>query len=187
MSAQPFRWFDPSLSIRVQAKATPSPPPQSGPTLATLATLAGVGSENAVSALRDDEAGERAAIVEYEAGVPRDWAEAVARVYTMPAPAGVPERRWDAAKDAAGRLLDRWAATAALLGWGPLDLFGADPERPLARVDRMGLCWLIGKGDEVIALADDGARIRTRSGALLRYVKSNNSGAVPLWQLSTGV
>jgi hypothetical protein len=37
---------------------------------------------------------ERAAIVEFDAGVPREWAEGFARICTGPRPAAIPPARW---------------------------------------------------------------------------------------------
>jgi hypothetical protein len=50
------------------------------------------------------------------------------------------------------------------LGWHAEDLFGADRERPFARVDRAGLVWFIGKG-EVWAITAETATIQEPSGA----------------------
>jgi len=41
------------------------------------------------------------------------------------------------------------AARAAEFGWGPLDLFGCDREAPFARVDRLGMLWLLNGGNVV--------------------------------------
>jgi hypothetical protein len=52
-------------------------------------------------------------------------------------PGDVPPRRWLRFIDDCGHFLDGgWAARAKELGWGPLDLFGCDRERPFARIDR---------------------------------------------------
>jgi hypothetical protein len=56
-----------------------------------------------------------------------------------------------------GRFLDcGWALKAAQFGWGPLDLFGCDRERPFARVDHLGLLWLL-KGGTIVELHRDRA------------------------------
>jgi hypothetical protein len=53
-------------------------------------------------------------------------------------------QRWTQFIDDYGRVLDDgWAERAAALGWGPLDLFGCDRERPLARHDHAGLLWVL--------------------------------------------
>ncbi len=107
---------------------------------------------------------ERAAIVEYDGGAPRAWAEALARLHPSKPPGDVPPRRWMRFIDDCGRFLDAgWATRAAQLGWGPLDLFGCDRERPFARIDRLGLLWLL-NGNDVVELHRDRAIIETERG-----------------------
>jgi hypothetical protein len=85
---------------------------------------------------------ERATIVEYDGGAPRPWAEGFARLDPNNPPGDVPLRRWLRFIDDGGRFLDGgWVDTAAAFGWGPLDLFGCDRERPFARIDHLGLLW----------------------------------------------
>jgi hypothetical protein len=48
--------------------------------------------------------------------------------------------------DDAGHFLDTWAAEPAACGWGPLEVFGCDRNRPWQRLDKMGLAWFIGGG-----------------------------------------
>ena len=54
-----------------------------------------------------DDLDERAALVEYGAGVPRSWAEGFAALCTMAPPAGFTPERWQRIVDAAGSFLDR--------------------------------------------------------------------------------
>lgn len=108
---------------------------------------------------------ERAAIVEYDGAAPRAWAEGFARLDTSKPPADVPQRRWLRFLDDCGRFLDGgWAARAAALGWGPLDLFGCDRERCVVRVDNLGLLWLL-NGGKLIELHRDCAILETAGGA----------------------
>src|SRR5688572_14063966 len=51
---------------------------------------------------------ERAAIVEFDAEVPRHWAEGYARLLGQSAPAEVTPARWQTYIDDCGRFLDRW-------------------------------------------------------------------------------
>ena len=112
---------------------------------------------------------ERAAIVEYDGEIPRAWAEGFARLDPDRPPADVPPRRWQRFVDDVGRFLDDgWAAEAAALGWGPLDLFGCDRERPFARIDHAGLLWLL-NGDRLVELDRHRAMIETRTGARQSY------------------
>src|SRR4051812_46929053 len=76
--------------------------------------------------LDSDQLAERAALVEFGAGVPRQWAEGFARLDPVQPPADVPPDRWQTFVDDVGRFLDGgFAASASRLGWGSLDLFGA--------------------------------------------------------------
>jgi hypothetical protein len=87
---------------------------------------------------------ERAGVIEYDGNVPRAWAEGYARLHPDHPPGDVPLRRWQTFVDDCGRFLDGgWANRVAALGWGPLDLFGCDRERPFARIDHAGLLWLV--------------------------------------------
>jgi hypothetical protein len=112
---------------------------------------------------------ERAAVVEYDGGAPRAWAEGFARLDPSRPPADVPQQRWLRFIDDCGRFLDGgWATRAAAFGWGPLDLFGCDRERPFVRPDHKGLLWLV-NGGTIIELNNHGARIQTKTGAPQSY------------------
>ena len=129
---------------------------------------------------------ERAAIAEYDGGAPRAWAEALARLDPNKPPGDVPPRRWLRFSDDCGRFLDgAWAARAAAFGWGPLDLFGCDPERPFARVDHLGLLWLL-NGGSVVELHPDRAILETERGARQCYRRRpvEVGRVVPAWELS---
>lgn len=129
---------------------------------------------------------ERAAVIEYDGGAPRAGAEGLVRLDPAKPPADVPARRWLRFVDDCGRFLDGgWAERANSLGWGPLDLFGCDRERPFARVDNMGLLWLL-DGREIIELYRDRALIETTSGAhqLYRRRPVEVGRVVLAWELS---
>jgi len=112
---------------------------------------------------------ERAAIVEYDGGTPREWAEALARLDPAHPPSDVPLERWVQFINDCGRCLDEGRADrAAALGWGPLDLFGCDRERPWARIDHQGLLWLL-NGDKIVELYRDKALIETATSARQTY------------------
>ena len=126
---------------------------------------------------------ERAALIEYGAGVPREWAEGFARLELAKPPTGFDARRWRTLIDDGGKFLDRWGAEAARLGWSALDVFGAHPVAPAVRYDAAGLVQLI-SGGEVIAVRADRATIRARlSRSELTYLRSPRAGAVALWDL----
>jgi hypothetical protein len=83
---------------------------------------------------------ERAAIVEHDGVILREWAEGFARLDPNRPPSDVPPQRWLRFVDDVGLFLDsRFCASAAALGWGPYDLFGCDRNRPFARIDQLGL------------------------------------------------
>ena len=130
---------------------------------------------------------ERAAIIEYDGGAPRTWAEALARLDPANPPADVPLARWQQFIDDCGRFLDLgWANLAEAFGWGPLELFGCDRERPLARYDHMGLLWLI-QGRKLVALTAQTATIDTLTGSLQIYrrVPMGSGRIVLAWELAS--
>jgi hypothetical protein len=83
-----------------------------------------------------------------------------------------------------GRFLDGpFCAVAAALGWGPLDLFGCDRDRPFARIDQAGLLWLL-NGDRLVALSENTATIETCTGARQTFGrKPTEPGRVLVWEL----
>jgi hypothetical protein len=108
---------------------------------------------------------ERAGVIEYDGNVPRAWAEGYARLHPDHPPGDVPLRRWQTLVDDCGRFLDGgWANRVAALGWGPLDLFGCDRERPFAQIDHAGLLWLV-NGGTLVELNRNRAIIEGRTGA----------------------
>jgi hypothetical protein len=132
----------------------------------------------------EDAKEERAAIVEYDGGIPRTWAEGFARLHPDRAPAGVSPQRWGRFVDDIGRFLDGpFCSIAAALGWGPLDLFGCDRDRPFARIDQQGLLWLLG-GNRVVALCETTATIETQTGARQTFRrKPDEPGRALAWEL----
>jgi hypothetical protein len=164
--------------VTPQNKGAPMRPESPAPSIpdrsATLATK-GADSE------------ERAAIVEHDGGATRtSWAEDFARLDPERPPAEVPPHRWQRFVDDVGLFLDGgFAEQAAALGWGPHDLFGCDGDRPLARIDRAGLLWLL-KGDKLVALTADTATIEARTGTRLTYRRKPDGepGRVLAWELS---
>ena len=103
------------------------------------------------------------------AGAPRTWAEALARLDPNSPPHDVPLDRWQRfIEDCESFRRLGWANLAEACGWGPLELFGCDRERPLARYDHMGLLWFI-QGRRLVALRADSATIDTLTGSLQIY------------------
>jgi hypothetical protein len=134
-----------------------------------------------------DAEDERAAIIEHDGGVPRDWAEGFARLDPDLPPPYVPPPRWRLFIDDCGRFLDGgFAAHAAALGWGPHDLFGCDRDRPVARVDQAGLLWLL-RGHRLVALTADTAVVETPTGARQTYRRRPHApGRALAWELTSG-
>lgn len=61
----------------------------------------------------EDAVDERAAIIEFEAGAPRDWAEQFARILYRRRPAGVSDLDWSWFVTACGRIIDEAPERAA--------------------------------------------------------------------------
>jgi hypothetical protein len=138
---------------------------------------------NAVA--RWGEAGEeRAAIVQHDGGIPREWAEGFGRLDPDRPPKGVSPKRWLQFINDIGQFLDSpFCAVAAALGWTAFDLFGADRDRPFARIDHAGLLWLL-NGNRLAMLAENTATIETRTRARQTYrLKPSAPGRVLAWEL----
>jgi hypothetical protein len=139
-----------------------------------------------VGAAWDKAQAEHDAIVAYDCeGIPRAWTEGFAQLDPNDPPGDVPAKRWLQFVDDLGRFLDSpFCAVAVTLGWEACDLFGADRDRPYARIDRVGLLWLL-NGDKLVALTDATATIETRTGRRQTYRrKPNDPGRVLAWELA---
>lgn len=130
----------------------------------------------------NDDAAERAALIQYGAGVPSEWAEGYARLLTLPRPNSYSDAAWQTLIDDGGRFLDAWARQAAALGWDAADLFGVHPKAPAARPDCMGLVPLIG-GGAVVAITEATARIRFPTGSEQTYYRRPPAAGIPVWTL----
>jgi hypothetical protein len=99
----------------------------------------------------------------------------------------VDHARWQQAVEDGRRLLATWGEQAAALGWSGEELFGLHepPSNPhpsyrrLARYDCTGLVWLL-SGNHVVALTDNTASIKHRSGSMTVYRKHNKPALGPL-------
>ena len=181
-----FRFFDPWAALG--GRETPASPAAkvanpakvNVPAWEILAFLAGLAdpprcfsvpvpaAERAAASWSRAEA-ERAAIVEHDGTIPREWAEGFARLDPDYPPGDVPPCRWQRFVDDVGRFLDSpFCAVAAALGWGPHDLFGCDRDRPFAGIDGAGLIWLL-NGDRLVALTHSTATVETRTGVRKTY------------------
>ena len=98
--------------------------------------------------------------------------------------ASVPYDRWRNFVAAAARFLaGPFAERASALGWTALDLFGCDDSRPLARLDRAGLIWLL-NGRKLVALTAEMAVVQTRTGTRQTYRRPREPRRVLAWELS---
>jgi hypothetical protein len=94
------------------------------------------------------------------ATTPESYDDALERLLASPPhPELVPADRLDLFAIDAQRFVAAWGSQALALGWTVDDLFGLDPVAPLARYDRMGLCWLLKGRERVIALTATQARL----------------------------
>jgi hypothetical protein len=114
---------------------------------------------------------ERAALLEYDAGMPRPWVEPVARLLCSGPPGDYDPVRWQKVTDATLRFLDQWAAVAYALSWQLEEIIGMDPVASAARHDRKGLALLLERGSRVVAIDADGADIMTAQGSQQRYYR----------------
>jgi hypothetical protein len=160
-----------------------------GATVIQLAREFKIGIERLLrdeQALQDanDAFEERAAIAEYEGGLPRAVAEGIARLETLPALKRFSEKRRQAIIDGTAKFADVWAAKALKLGWSVEELFGLHPSAPEARLDACGLAFLLDSG-EVIAMDEKTAVIRSFTGIITRYYRGDckRTGAQLAWDI----
>ena len=99
----------------------------------------------------------------------------------------VPPERWRQTVADSESFVAQWGEQAKALEWSSRDLWGLHqpPENPhpsysrLSRYDQTGLLWLLG-GQSVTALSSETAVIRSASGSILKYRKSNKPAIGPL-------
>jgi len=153
---------------------------------ANAASAAGSGQEECRLQTNDPrQFEERAAIIEFDAGVPREWAEGFAQLCTMPRHPDFTEERWKTLIDDAGIFLDRWAVQVAALGWATREVFGVGSNKPDARLDLKGLVPLIG-GNKIVMASGESVAIQTPTGnrqRIFRRVDEQSLGRVPVWEL----
>ncbi len=130
---------------------------------------------------------ERAAIIEHEAGIPRKWAEAFARVDCMEKPAAIKKDCWQRIKDTIGRMLDTPEHINGFErhGWAVGDIFGCHARAPQTRLDAMGLVFLL-RAHEVISVVDSNtiALKNIHNGNQLCFTRrTNTQEGVMLWEL----
>ncbi|MCH8172267.1 MAG: hypothetical protein IIA70_03055 [Proteobacteria bacterium] len=113
---------------------------------------------------------ERAAIHEYEGGLPREWAEAFANLQFMDRPDQYTTAEWEEVINDAGLFADKWAARARDLGWTIMDIFAVHKSGSRKRLDGEGVILSL-RGNKVIAITADHIIIETSTGARQRVCK----------------
>jgi hypothetical protein len=98
-----------------------------------------------------DAEAERAAIIEFDGGVPRLWAEALAKLCRRRRPDSVTSREWDQLRDDFAHFCECWALQAEALGWRPRDLLRWAPCCPYTH---LGLAWKF-EGRPVVEVRQD--------------------------------
>jgi len=99
-------------------------------------------------------------------------------------PCDVPHTHWAIfINDSLHFLGSGWPDRAVALGWSALDLFGCDRVKPWARIESMGLLWLL-NGERVLAFSADAAAISTPTGGSVtfRKVSRHLRGRLLPWQ-----
>jgi hypothetical protein len=179
-----FEGFEGGSSIGF-SKPQETVPPQAKPVPEPAGNPDGlVGSTTGCDTWSEEEA-ERAAVIEFDGGAPRAWAEALARLDPAKPPSDVPARRWLLFINDCGSFLDDgWAAKADELKWSPLELFGCHATKPFARTSQAGLLWIT-EGRKIVELTADTASISTPNGEPLTYYrKVLEAGGIPVWELA---
>jgi hypothetical protein len=123
---------------------------------------------------------ERAAIIEFDGGIDREWAEALAGLECSPPPPGVKPATWRKAIDRAARFCDRWGAIAAAEGWTAGELFGLSPAAPFGRLDTRGAVF-IGLDLDVIGVTAEAIVFQAANGAIQR-LRRRPCLAAPVWE-----
>ena len=113
-----------------------------------------------------------------------EWREGLARLDPDRPPRNVPGKRWEQFIIDALRLFHiGMIKAAAELGWPVFDLFGCDDTKPCARIDQMGLVWLV-NGNRVVSISSSAAVIEMPTGSRQTYRRRlGNPGRVLPWDL----
>jgi len=118
---------------------------------------------------------ERAAIIEYDGKIPREWAEKLALVQQRLKPQSFPKNRWSRVLEVIDYLTtngrDRLAEIISC-GWELKDVFGCHASAPCYRSDCMGLLMLFHEGDEILSVTHEVIAIKRHRGVIHRYCKA---------------
>ena len=139
-----------------------------------------------VDALREHKPEIMVALAAMSFEAPQEWQDGVSRLRGMSTPETVTIDSWAAFLASCDSFMaGPWPGKAASMGWDAHHLFGCDGLRPAARVDRLGLLWLL-RGGRIVALTSESAVIEMPSMSRLTYrVKPiREPGDVLAWELS---
>jgi hypothetical protein len=166
---------------------------------ATVATVATVEPESAISATPQNQPTETVAGIATVAGAhlqteffaarsstdPKEWQRSIASLDIDHPPEDVPFRRWQTFVSGAARFLaGPFAEQAAALGWTALDLFGCDDRKPFARIDQMGLVWFVA-GHRIVMISESAAVLETATGSRQTYRRRPaGPGRVLVWEIT---
>ncbi|GEM_PF-4356804 len=128
----------------------------------------------------------RVAIIQYQAGIPQEWAEAFVRVYLMQRPQAFKAWEWQTVLDGVDMLLYEHVRALINHGWAIADIFAIHPTAPLGRTDCKGLLALLREGEKVEIVTAQAICTRKNEGALLCYRKplSPSPERRMLWELA---
>jgi hypothetical protein len=112
-----------------------------------------------------------------EDGAPAEWHAILAELNRRQPLDWLSVDRWSELVTDTEAFLARWGNAARQFGWTALDLFGVHASAPAARVGCWGLLLFV-QGGAVVALTDNAATIRRRSGAILTYRRGDQSDAI---------
>ncbi len=138
-----------------------------------------------LEALREHKPEIMAALATVSPSTPQEWLEGVSGLRAMPAPEGMAPESWMLFLASCNAFMEGpWPGKAASLGWTAHNLFGCHALKPVERVDRMGLLWLLG-GGRIAALTSESATIEMPSGSRLTYRTNaiREPGDVLAWEL----
>ncbi|MCZ6610127.1 MAG: hypothetical protein O7A66_09020 [Alphaproteobacteria bacterium] len=139
-----------------------------------------------VDALRLHKPQIMAALATASPGVPQEWVDGVSRLLGTPHPEGMAPESWMLFLGSCESFIaSPWPGKAASMGWDAYALFGCHNLKPVERVDRMGLLWLL-RGGRIAALTSGTAVIEMPSGSRLTYRTNpiREPSDVLAWELS---
>jgi hypothetical protein len=118
------------------------------------------------------------------AALPPEIIRGLETLLAMPTPGDFAPKRWAMSIAVAIRLAEDWGARALALGWSTEDLFGLHPSSPHIRFDAMGLAFMLGSADRVIAMSTSMAVTRKPTGSTVVFRRRPDPcDSVPAWRL----